>query len=115
MKIILLVVVMVFFLAEFGYCQDLQEFLKQAVEVYTGGGEASGNNLIGGFSCAGLIAGILFGSIGFIAFVYGKKNAEFKPMIMGLVLMVYPYLIRNTIALYLVGIALTGSLFFFRE
>ena len=74
MKIILLVVVMIFFLAEFGYCQDLQEFLKQAVEVYTGGGEASGNNLIGGFSCAGLIAGILFGSIGFIAFVYGKKN-----------------------------------------
>lgn len=62
-----------------------------------------------------LFGAILFGAIGMGAFVYGKKSGLAKPMITGVALMVYPYFVSGTWLLYLVGAALTGSLFFFRD
>ena len=69
----------------------------------------------GGFNWPNLIAGGLFGIIGFAAFIYGKKQKSAKPMIIGLVLMIYPYFIPNTVFLYLVGTALTAALYFWRD
>ena len=66
-------------------------------------------------SLANLISGLLFGSIGFVAFVYGKRQSNFKIMGIGALLIGYPYFIFNTIAVYLIGIALTVALFIFRE
>ncbi len=66
-------------------------------------------------SFANIIGGILFGSIGFIAFVYGKKMSEFRTMGLGAVLVVFPYLVSNTIALYVIGILLTVSVIIFRD
>ena len=66
-------------------------------------------------TAANLIGGLIFGSIGFVAFVYGKKQASFKPMGIGFALMAYPYFIPNTIAIYAIGIVLTASLFLFRD
>lgn len=94
--------------------QDTREIVSQVAELYTGG-VPSQNNLIGGFSLWGLIGGFLFGGIGFVAFVYGKKNSEFRPMIIGILLMAYPYFLHGTLALYLVGIGLTAALYIFRE
>jgi len=62
-----------------------------------------------------LFGGIIFGSIGFAAFIYGKKQASFKPMVLGITLMAYPYFIPNTVAMYVVGILLTAALFVFRD
>jgi hypothetical protein len=70
---------------------------------------------LGNFSPSNLFAGFIFGSIGFVAFIYGKKIASFRPMIIGIVLMVYPYFISGTLFIYLIGIALTASLYFWRE
>ena len=64
---------------------------------------------------ANIIGGLIFGSIGFIAFVYGKKQSSFKIMMLGALLMAYPYFIQNTIAVYAVGAALTAALFFLRD
>lgn len=64
---------------------------------------------------ANLIGGFLFGSIGFVAFVYGKKQASWKPMLIGGLLLAYPYFVSNTIALYAVGVILTAALFIFRD
>ena len=66
-------------------------------------------------SSTNLIGGIIFGSIGFAAFIYGKKQASFKPMIIGITLMAYPYFIPNTIAMYAVGVLLAAALFVFRD
>jgi hypothetical protein len=66
-------------------------------------------------SLANIIGGIIFGSIGFIAFVYGKKMASFKPMVIGAALLVFPYLVSDARALYAIGAALTVSLFFFKD
>jgi len=67
------------------------------------------------FSAAKIFAYIIFGAIGFAVFLYGKKNKFFRPMIIGIALMAYPYFISGTFFLYLVGIALTAALYFWRE
>jgi len=69
---------------------------------------------LGNFSPSNLFAGLIFGSIGFVAFIYGKKIASFRPMVIGIVLMVYPYFISGTLFLYLIGIVLTVALYFWR-
>jgi hypothetical protein len=67
------------------------------------------------FSAAKIFACIIFGAIGFAVFLYGKKNRFFRPMIIGVALMAYPYFISGTLLLYIVGIALTAALYFWRE
>lgn len=64
---------------------------------------------------ANLFAGILFGSAGFAAFIYGKKSASWKPMVIGVALMVYPYFIEETWLLYATGVALCAAIFVWRD
>jgi len=62
-----------------------------------------------------LFAALLFGSVGLAAFVYGKKNASWRPMVIGVVLMVYPYFVEQAWLLYGLGVALCAALFLWRE
>ena len=64
---------------------------------------------------AQLVSGLLFGGIGFVAFMYGKRQASLKAMLIGVLLMVYPYFVSNTLASYAIGILLTAALFIFRD
>ena len=66
------------------------------------------------FSAVNLFGGLLFGSIGFVAFRYGKRMNLWKPMFCGIALMVYPYFVSNTLAMCLIGGAGTVALFFLR-
>ena len=67
------------------------------------------------FSAANLIAGVIFGSIGFVAFMYGKRMNLWRPMFLGLALMVNPYFINNDIVMVIVGIVGSASLWLVRE
>jgi hypothetical protein len=67
------------------------------------------------FTPGALFASMLFGSIGIGAFIYGKKNGSLRPLVLGIVLMVYPYFVSQLALLYGIGIALTAALFLFRE
>jgi len=67
------------------------------------------------FGMAKIVAYTIFGAIGFVAFMYGKKNTFWKPMIIGAALMAYPYFLSGTLVVYLIGIALTAALYFLRE
>lgn len=62
-----------------------------------------------------LFAALLFGSVGLAAFVYGKKKASWRPMVIGVVLMVYPYFVEQAWLLYGLGVALCAALFLWRE
>ncbi len=53
--------------------------------------------------------------IGMVALGYGKKQGYFKPMFIGALLLIYPYFVSNTVAMYCIGVSLTASLFIFRE
>ncbi len=67
------------------------------------------------FSSANLIGGMLFGSIGFVSFIYGKRMHVWKPMFLGLALMVYPYFVSDDLALFAIGAVGTGAIFLFRD
>lgn len=65
-------------------------------------------------SGSNLFANLLFSSIGFIGFIYGKRMSLWKPMFLGIALMAYPYFIEDTAALCAIGLAGTLALFFTR-
>jgi hypothetical protein len=65
-------------------------------------------------SAGNLIGGLVFGSIGFVAFIYGKRMHLWKPMFCGIVLMIYPYFIGDTWMVYAIGVIGTVALFFLR-
>jgi len=64
---------------------------------------------------ANLIGGLLFGTIGLIAFIYGKRQSRFKTLGIGIALMAYPYFISDTAGVYLVGVVLVAALFIFHD
>ena len=68
-------------------------------------------SLLGSMSAANLIGNVIFSGIGFVAFMYGKKQGRFHAMALGGILMVYPYFVPNTIAVYAIGVVLTLALF----
>jgi hypothetical protein len=71
------------------------------------------DNLVN-MSGANLVGNLLFSSIGFVAFFYGRKTTQWKPMFLGLALMIVPYFVADTVGMYAFGVAGTGALFFWR-
>lgn len=61
-----------------------------------------------------LLWGLLFGSIGLGFFIYGKRQKAVVPLLCGLVLMIFPYFISNTIVLVAIGVALVALPYFVR-
>jgi H+/Cl- antiporter ClcA len=63
-----------------------------------------------------LLFAIIFGVIGFAAFRYGKKTERTRAKWTGVALMLYPYAIgSDTRLLILIGTALCGVLYFYRD
>jgi hypothetical protein len=67
------------------------------------------------FSAANLIGGFVFGSIGFVAFIYGKRMNLWKPMLLGIALMVYPYFVSDDKIMLVVGFFGSTALFVWRD
>ena len=65
-------------------------------------------------STAVLLWGLLFGSIGFGYFLYGKKQKAIVPILTGIALCVAPYFIGNVYVLIGVGSALMAIPYFVR-
>ncbi|THB64979.1 MAG: hypothetical protein D6B27_09410 [Gammaproteobacteria bacterium] len=56
-------------------------------------------------SVSTLMWGIVWGSIGFGYFIYGRKQKAVIPFLCGIALMVLPYLISSALLLFIVCIA----------
>jgi hypothetical protein len=61
-----------------------------------------------------LLWGLLFSSIGFGFFLYGRKQRAVVPLLCGIAMMVYPYFISNVMALVAIGIVLAAIPYFLR-
>lgn len=61
-----------------------------------------------------LLGNLVFSGVGFVAFMYGKKQGEFRTMLIGGLLMVYAYFTPTALLTWLVGAGLTGYLWFGR-
>lgn len=68
-----------------------------------------------GLTGATLVGGLIFGSVGFVAFVYGKRMNLWKMMLCGLGLMIYPYFVENVSGVFGIGVVGTAALFFLRD
>ena len=53
-----------------------------------------------------LFLSLVPGGIGFVLFVYGKKQERWPHLVAGLAFMVYPYFATSLVSLTLVGVAL---------
>jgi hypothetical protein len=96
----------------------LRAFASHSEAATTGpenGAKLARKDLVPVFSGLNLIGGLLFGSIGFVAFIYGKRMHVWKPMFLGLALMAYPYFVEDDIVLFAIGIVGTAALFLFRD
>lgn len=52
--------------------------------------------------------GLLFGSIGTVYMIYGKRQSSPIYIVVGAILVVYPYLFENAILVFLAGVILTA-------
>ncbi len=61
-----------------------------------------------------LLAGILFGTIGFMGWRYGRRHQQPTTWALGIALMVYPYLVSGPLMLWGTGVLLTILLWAWR-
>jgi len=61
-----------------------------------------------------LLWGIVFGSVGFGFFLYGKKQQAVVPFACGIGLMTIPYFVSNPFLLIAIGIAFIALPYFVR-
>jgi hypothetical protein len=59
-----------------------------------------------------LFIGLIAGAVGVAYFVYGKKESRFTPMVSGVALCVYPYLVSSVLWLCIIGLILMAAPFF---
>jgi chromate transport protein ChrA len=65
-------------------------------------------------SPAYIFGAIVFGLIGLAAWRYGKKTERPRTKWLGLALMFYPYVVTQTLWMYIVGIVLCGVIVYDR-
>ncbi len=67
------------------------------------------------FNPYNILGGLVFGTLGWGAFRYGKSLELWQPRVIGLALMFYPYFCPNPYALWIVGAGLLVTLYFFHS
>ena len=58
-------------------------------------------------STSSILAGFIFGVFGFSFVKVGRHHANMAKVIVGILLMVYPYVVSNDYALWIIGVVLT--------
>lgn len=67
------------------------------------------------FTASQLIFSMIFGSTGFVLFMFGKKHMSWKAMAAGGSLMALPYLLQDPVALCATGVLILVALYVFRD
>jgi len=73
------------------------------------------DSLLFGLSVWGMLAGFFFSMLGLAYFRIGKRKQDMKRMFLGVFLMVYPYIITDTLYIVLVGLVLSLLPIFFKN
>jgi multisubunit Na+/H+ antiporter MnhE subunit len=64
------------------------------------------------FSVSSLLAGFIFGVVGYYTLRHAKKNANIAASVLAVTLMVYPYFISGAWLTWIVGFALCGATYY---
>jgi hypothetical protein len=57
-----------------------------------------------------LFASLVVSAVGFVAFVYGKRQGRAPQMLAGLVLMIFPYFVSNWFLIFGIGVAVVAAM-----
>ncbi len=55
-----------------------------------------------------MLLSMLISSVGFVAFVYGKRQERIPQLAAGIVLLVYPYFVSSLLLMALIAVAVLG-------
>jgi hypothetical protein len=55
-----------------------------------------------------LFLGLLFGSIGMVYMIYGKRQSSVIHIVVGAIMIIYPYLFSNALLVFIAGVILTA-------
>lgn len=72
------------------------------------------SSMVGSFNVWTLWGGIVFGIFGWFGFWHGKKEKNWRPMTVGITLMVYPLFVPNPFLFFAVGIGLVVALYLWK-
>ncbi|HZR20492.1 MAG TPA: amino acid transport protein [Verrucomicrobiae bacterium] len=64
------------------------------------------------FNANFLFASLVWGSVGFGYFIYGKKQSSWPPMIGGIIMMAFSYFIGSALLMSLISLALMALVYF---
>ena len=59
-----------------------------------------------------LLLSLIPSSVGLVLFMYGKKQERLPQLVVGFLMMIYPYLVSSVSALIVVGLLLWGALWY---
>lgn len=62
-----------------------------------------------------IVGAILFSILGMAAYVYGKRAQNGTVKWLGVALMFYPYVVTDTVMMYIVGAALCGAVIWYSK
>ena len=62
---------------------------------------------------ASLFASLIVSGVGYFLFSYGRKASDMPKVAVGLVMLVYPYFVSNTIVMIGIAVALVAGLWAF--
>jgi len=63
------------------------------------------------FDANAFLLSMLIGGVGFVAFVYGKKQSRLPQMLAGVTLMAFPYFVSNLWLMLGIAVAVVGAMF----
>ena len=66
------------------------------------------------FNLSTIVISLIFSSVGFVYFSYGKKQSNFNLMAVGMILMLYTYFVSSVPVSLIIGILLTLAPKFFQ-
>ena len=92
-------------MARLVFASEDAEQIRGAVTAQEAGADLALTKKMPALSGPNLFAGLLFSSIGFVGFIYGKRMSAWKPMFLGIALMAYPYFIEDTLTICAIGLA----------
>lgn len=71
------------------------------------------NSLSLNFDMSSIMAGLIFGAIGWYIFKHGRREANMRNVGLGLALMIYPYFVDGAKLTWGLGLALCGAAYFY--
>ncbi|MFM6928845.1 MAG: hypothetical protein ACKOX6_10305 [Bdellovibrio sp.] len=71
------------------------------------------NSLSLNFDMSSIIAGLIFGLVGWYVLKHGRREANMRNVGFGLALMIYPYFVDGPKLTWAIGLALCGFAYFY--